>query len=116
MKKYFTLCLLLILSTGMTTLAQKKALYSFPLGIESYTFRNSFPKNIVKTLDTVQRLGFTEYEGGSYGMDPQAFKKLCKERGIKIISTGADYEGLVKSPEDIAHTAKRLGAKYVMCA
>lgn len=116
MKKYFSLCLLLILSTAMTTFAQKKALYSFPLGIESYTFRNNFPKNVVKTLDTIQRLGFKEYEGGSYGMDPQAFNKLCKERGIKIVSTGADYKELVKSPEDIAHTAKSLGAKYIMCA
>jgi sugar phosphate isomerase/epimerase len=116
MKKYLMIAILLFLFGNMTTFAQKKALYSFPLGIESYTYRNSFPKDILKTLDTIQQLGFTEYEGGSYGMEPEAFKKLCSERGIKIVSTGADYGELVKSPENVAHTAKRLGAKYVMCA
>ena len=99
---------------GNKTFAQ--SLYTAPLGIESYTFRKSFPIDIVKTLDTIKNLGFTEYEGGSYGMQAGAFKKLCDERGIKIISTGADYGALEKSPEEVAHTAKQLGAKYVMCA
>ncbi|MDE3184291.1 MAG: sugar phosphate isomerase/epimerase [Bacteroidota bacterium] len=116
MKKYNTLLILLALTAATTTIAQKKQLYTAPLGIESYTFRNSFPVNIVKTLDTIQKLGFTEYEGESYGMPAAEFKKLCSNRGIKIISTGADYGELVKSPEAVAHKAKNLGAKYVMCA
>ncbi len=116
MKKHFTLLAFFVFTTIASTIAQNKSLYTAPLGIESYTFRNSFPKDIVKTLDTIQQFGFTEYEGGSYGMEPEAFKKLCDERGIKIISTGADYGELVKSPEEVAHTAKSLGAKYVMCA
>lgn len=114
MKKYFTLLLLPALMLGTGVFAQ--SLYTAPLGIESYTFRNSFPVDIVKTLDTIQQLGFTEYEGGSYDMPAAEFKKLCIDRGIKIISTGADYGELVKSPESVAHTAKSLGAKYVMCA
>jgi len=116
MKKYFTLAVLLVLTTGLPAVAQNKPLYTAPLGIESYTFRKSFPIDIVKTLDTIQKLGFTEYEGGSYDMPAAEFKKLCSDRGIKIISTGADYGELVKSPESVAHTAKSLGAKYVMCA
>jgi sugar phosphate isomerase/epimerase len=118
MKKYISLLVLLAITGASTTLkAQKNShLYTAPLGIESYTFRKSFPMDIVKTLDTIQQLGFTEYEGGSYGMPADAFKKLCSDRGIKIISTGADYGELVKSPEAVAHTAKSLGAKYVMCA
>lgn len=114
MKKHFTLLLLFALITGKGVVAQ--SLYTAPLGIESYTFRKSFPNDIVKTLDTIKNFGFTEYEGGSYGMQPGAFKKLCDDRGIKIISTGGDYGELVKSPEEVAHTAKQLGAKYVMCA
>lgn len=117
MKKFITLFVLITLSSGSTTLiAQNKPLYTAPLGIESYTFRNSFPINIVKTLDTIQRLGFTEYEGGSYGMPASEFSKLCNERGIKIISTSADYSELERSPDSVAHRAKSLGAKYVMCA
>lgn len=118
MKKHITLFVLLAITGASTVLmAQKNSnLYTAPLGIESYTFRKSFPVDIVKTLDTIQRLGFTEYEGGSYGLPADAFKKLCSDRGIKIISTGADYGELVKSPEAVAHTAKSLGAKFVMCA
>jgi sugar phosphate isomerase/epimerase len=116
MKKHFKLLILLALTAGTTTIAQNKRLYTAPLGIESYTYRNSFPKDIAKTLDTIQQLGFTEYEGGNYDMPAAEFKKLCSDRGIKIISTGADYGELVKSPESVAHTAKSLGAKYVMCA
>jgi sugar phosphate isomerase/epimerase len=116
MKKHFTILVFFILTLTSSTIAQNDRLYTAPLGIESYTFRNSFPNDIVKTLDTIKDFGFTEYEGGSYGMQPEAFKKLCDERGIRIISTGADYGELVKSPEAVAHTAKQLGAKYVMCA
>jgi sugar phosphate isomerase/epimerase len=87
-----------------------------PLGIEAYTFRKSFPIDVAKTLDTIKMLGFTELEGGSEGLPPGEFKKLCSERGITIPSTGADYEKLVSHPDSIVYNAKKLGAKYVMCA
>ena len=114
MKKYTTLLLWTALMFSEEVSAQ--SLYTAPLGIEAYTYRNSFPVDIVKTLDTIQSLGFTEMEGGSYSMPPKEFKKLCDARGIHIISTGADYDELIKSPGAVAHKAKSLGAKYVMCA
>ena len=117
MKKFSTLLILIAFSSGSATLlAQNKPLYTAPFGIESYTFRNSFPVDIVKTLDKIKRLGFTEYEGDSYGMPASEFRKLCAERGIKIISTGTDYNEIEKSPDSVAYRAKSLGAKYVMCA
>jgi sugar phosphate isomerase/epimerase len=61
-------------------------------------------------------MGFTEYEGGSAGMDPAEFKKLCNDRGISIPSTGTGFEQLAKDPQAVADQAKALGAKYVMCA
>ena len=93
-----------------------KPLYTAPLGVESYTFRKSFPVDVAKTLDTVKWMGFTEIEGTGGNLPPAEFKKLCDDRGISIPATGADYNELVKSPEAIAETAKILGAKYVMCA
>ena len=39
-------------------------------------------------------------------MSPEDFRKLCDERGIKIPSTGAGYEQLVKSPDSIIYRAK----------
>ena len=116
MKKTIALITFLTVSLiGGTVLAQKP-LYTAPLGVQAYTFRKSFPIDVAKTLDTIKMMGFTEIEGGGGRMSPQEFKRLCDERGIRIPSTGASYEQLVKSPDSVAYKAKILGAKYVMCA
>jgi sugar phosphate isomerase/epimerase len=93
-----------------------KPLYTFPFGIEAYTFRVGFSKNPTATLDTIQKMGFTEMEGNSAGMSAADFRKLCSARGIQIVSYGAGYDQLVKNPDSVAETAKLLGADYVMCA
>lgn len=118
MNKLFTTVLLVsFLSSAGNILAQSsKPLYTTPLGVEAYTFRKSFPINIAKTLDTIQMMGFTEMEGGSEGMDPGAFKKLCNDRGISITSYGTDFGNLIKAPDSAAHMTKELGAKFLMCA
>lgn len=106
------ICMIFFLQTALA----QKPLYTAPLGIEAYTFRKSFPIDVAKTLDTIRMLGFTELEGGNEGLPPEEFKKLCRERGLTIPSTGADYEKLVKHPDSVVYNAKKLGAKYVMCA
>ena len=119
MKKMISLTigLLFLLSESENTIAQKsKPLYDFPLGVQAYTFRKSFPVDVAKTLDTIKMMGFTEMEGGGGRMSPEAFKKLCDDRGISIPSTGAGYEELVRAPDSVIYRAKILGAKYVMCA
>jgi sugar phosphate isomerase/epimerase len=118
MNKFIALVLLIaILLCNENIFAQKnKPLYTAPFGVQAFTFRRSFPIDAAKTLDTIKMMGFTEMESGSHGMPPAAFKKLCSERGISIPSTGISYEQLIKSPDSIAHNAKALGAKYVMCA
>ncbi len=94
-----------------------KPVYTFPLGVESYTYRNLFPKDVVAKLDLIKSLGFTEMEGGvPKGMTVEEFRKLLDERGIKITSTGAGYEQIVKDPDDVVKRAKALGASFVMVA
>ena len=94
----------------------QQALYTYPLGIQAYTYRQRWPQGLAQTLDTIQRLGFTEIEGGGGNTDPGVFRKLCEAQGISVPSTGADYKKLVASPDSIADQAVILGAKYVMCA
>jgi sugar phosphate isomerase/epimerase len=114
MNKRMVLSLVACLMAGVSVTAQKP-LYTWPLGVEGYTYRNSWPRGVAQTLDTIKMLGFTELEGGA-GMDPHEFRKLCDERGIRIPSIGADYGQLVQHPDSIVDQAKILGAKYVMCA
>ncbi len=99
------------------TFAQKGKLYSFPIGMQAYTYRASFPKDVAATLDTLKMLGVTELEGGAQkGTTPEEFRKMCEERGIKIPATGGGYEQLLKDPISAAKTAQLLGSKYLMCA
>ncbi len=116
--KNITLAGCLLLSATLS-FGQKKGtpLYKAAFGVQAYTFRNTFPKGTLATLDTIKALGFTELEGGATkDMTPQEFRKACDERGIKITSTGGGYEQLVKNPQEAADKAKILGATYLMCA
>lgn len=108
-----------LLFTAIVTdaFAQKGKLYSFPIGMQAYTYRASFPKDVAATLDTLKALGITELEGGAQkGTTPEEFRKMCEERGIKIPATGGGYEQLLKDPVGAAKTANILGSKYLMCA
>ncbi len=73
--------------------AQKgKKVYNYPFGVQGYTFRKQFPKDLEGTLDIIQKMGFTELEGGgAKGVTPEEYKKLCDARGISIPSTGSDF-------------------------
>lgn len=120
MRRYLVIVIaliVLIIDAG-SAVAQKKGkpLYTFPFGVQAYTFRRSFPNGVEATLDTIKSMGITEIEGGGGRMAPEEFKKLCNDRGISIPSTGTSYEALVKDPQAAANTAKALGATYLMVA
>lgn len=87
-----------------------------PIGVQAYSFRNYFPKDIPGTLDRIQAMGITEIEGGSGRLPAEEYKKLCDARGITIPSTGASFKELDEDPQAVAETAKQLGSKFVMCA
>lgn len=111
--------LIAILTLGLvqTGLAQKDALYNAPFGIQTYSFRKSFPKGVAETLDTIKSFGITELEASPpQGMTAEEFKKLCDARGLSIPSTGTGYDQLVKDPQSIVKQAKALGSTYVMTA
>ena len=121
MKKTLTLLILAFawILSPQESFAQKKGdpMLQVPLGIASYTFRNHWKNGAEPTLDIIQQMGFTEFEGGApQGVSPEAFKKMLNDRGIAIPSTGTGFEQLEKDPQAVADRAKALGAKYVMCA
>jgi sugar phosphate isomerase/epimerase len=114
---FFSIVASLLLLVTNTIAQNKKSLYSFPIGVQTYSYRNSFPLNIPATLDTIKAAGITELEANApNGISTSDFRKLCDERNFKIISTGGDYNQLVKDPSGIIKDAKILGASYVMCA
>jgi sugar phosphate isomerase/epimerase len=107
----FKLVFLSFVLCSLSVSAQKK-LYTYPLGVQAYTFRNHFPKGVEQTLDIIQKMGFTELEGGPQkGQTAEEFKKMCNDRGISIPSTGCSFEELQKNPQAVADKAKGFGSQ-----
>lgn len=86
------------------------------IGVQLYSFRNQFPKDVEGTLKKIRAMGITELEGGdTYGLPVNTFKKMLDDNGFKTISVGAGYEALKKDLSPVIQNAKSFGAKYVVC-
>ena len=66
----FLLCFfsIIMLMTNCTTTnkigEQGTPIFTAPVGVQAYSFRNYFPKDVVGTLDRIQSMGIKEIEGG----------------------------------------------------
>jgi sugar phosphate isomerase/epimerase len=92
-------------------------LFTGAIGVQAYTYRDSWGKGVIPVLDTLKALGITEIEGPNpKNISPEEFKKLANERGISIPSIGVDYGLISKDPTQVISLAKLFGATYVMVA
>lgn len=87
------------------------------IGVQLYSFRNEFAKDVPGTLKRISNMGITKLEGGStYGISVAEFKELLDKNHLKVISIGADFDRLENDIYSVIGDAKSYGAKYVMCA
>jgi sugar phosphate isomerase/epimerase len=122
MKKTLLLALLLGCFTS-TTFAQKgKALFPATagdpkLGMVSYTYRQSFQKDVAATLDTIKALGITNMEFSSlFGRTAKDIRAMLDERGMRCTSFGVQYPDLKNKIGEVGANAKALGAEFVRVA
>ncbi len=88
-----------------------------PIGLQLYSLRAQFAKDVPGTLDEVQRWGIKYAElAGTYGVEPAKFAAMLKARGITPISGHFDYARYRDDPEGVAREAKAMGLKYAGCA
>ena len=88
-----------------------------PIGLQLYSLRADFGKNVDMALDEAKDFGFKEVElAGTYNMAPEKFRAELEKRGLKAISGHFPYAQFKKDPESIAKDAKALGLKYAGCA
>lgn len=88
-----------------------------PLGLQLYSLRDQFAKDVPGTLDKVREFGFKNVElAGTYGFTPEKFKAELDKRGLTAVSGHFPYERFRDDPEGIAREAKALGLKYAGCA
>src|SRR5260221_6176381 len=88
-----------------------------PIGLQLYSLRDQFTKDVPGTLDEVKGFGIKYAElAGTYGMSPEKFKQELSTRGIKPISAHFGFERYRDDAEGVAKEAKALGLEYAGCA
>lgn len=112
---FFLLCSCSTTQELSTTPKKGEPVFVAPIGVQAYSFRHYFPKDIPGTLDRIKDMGITLIEGGSEKLPPEVYRKMCDDRGLKIPSTGTNFKELDEDPMAIVERAKILGATYVMC-
>ena len=88
-----------------------------PIGLQLYSLREQFAKDVPSTLDQVRSFGFEYVElAGTYNLSPEKFKEQIDARGLKPISGHFPFERYRDDPDGIARDAKALGLQYAGCA
>ena len=88
-----------------------------PIGLQLYSLREQFKKDVPGTLDEVKNFGFHYAElAGTYGLSPEKFKQELEARGIQPIGAHFAYERYRDDAEGVAQEARALGLKYAGCA
>ena len=117
MKKLSISLCLLFCACQSCIFAQSGPLFTNAIGVQAYTYRNSWAGGVVPVLDSIKALGITEMEGPNpKGTSPEEFKKLLNGRGISMPSIGVDYGLIAKDPYQVVTLAKTFGATFVMVA
>src|ERR1051325_7837051 len=114
-----SLAAITILSGQQTRAASAGIGASFkgPIGLQLYSLREQFKKDVPATMDEVKSFGIKYVElAGTYDLPPEKFKAELAQRGIEAISGHFPFEKYRDDPESIAKEAEALGLKYAGCA
>ena len=104
-------CAVLAWPTPVETVPRKA------IGLQLYSLRDQFKKDVAQTLDQVRAFGVTNVElAGTYGVAPEKFKEQLDARQLKAISGHFSYEQCRDDIESVAREAKLLGLEYAGCA
>jgi len=91
-------------------------LHAQEIGLELYSLREQFKTDVPGTLAKIKSWNIKEIEGGgTYGLPTDEYKKLLEQNNLKMVSVGADFDQLAKSPQTAIDEAKTFGAKYIVC-
>lgn len=112
-----TITLSVIMTAALIGSSVEAGSFKNPAGLQLYSLRADFAKDVPGTLRRVKDLGFKEVElAGTYNLAPAEFKKLLNENGLKPIAGHFPFDKLRDDPEGVARDAKALGLKYAGCA
>jgi len=86
------------------------------IGLQMGTFNKQLRADLPGTLAKMKELSITEVEGGgSFGLDQEAYKKMLRDNGIKVVAIGANFDSLRVNPAKYVTMGKQMGAEQVIC-
>lgn len=84
-----------------------------PLGIQLWSLRDEFKKDVPATLAKVHDFGFRTVElAGTYGKSPEEFTALLATNQLKAVAGHFSFERFRDNPEGVATEAKALGLEW----
>jgi sugar phosphate isomerase/epimerase len=93
-----------------------QSLQAQEFGLQLYSLRNEFAKDVPGTMAKVKEMGFKNVEmAGTYALPFPDLMKLLAANELNVVSFGADFEKLAKYPQTLADQARAYGAQYVVC-
>jgi sugar phosphate isomerase/epimerase len=88
-----------------------------PVGLQLYSLRGEFTRNVPATVGKVRDFGFKIVEtAGTYNLSTVKFRELLDNHGLKAISGHFPFERFRDDVEGVARDAKTLGLQYTGCA
>src|SRR5687768_16796836 len=80
------------------------------IGLQLYSLREQFAKDVPKTLDHVRDFGIKYVETHStYGLSPEKFRAELDARGLKAVAGHFSFERFRDDIEGVVREAKILG-------
>jgi sugar phosphate isomerase/epimerase len=84
-------------------------------GLQLYSLREDFKKDVPGTLDKVKALGVKEVEiATTYTFSPEEYRKMLTDRGLEPISGHFQYDALKKDLAGQIKVAKAVGLKFMV--
>src|SRR5262249_18027546 len=88
-----------------------------PIGLQLYSLRAQFAKDVSSSIQEVKSMGFKYVElAGTYNLTPEKLHEQLKSAGLTAVSGHFPFERYKSDPEGVARDAKTLGLKYSGCA
>ena len=115
MKRNIVLVSLLLVCAALTGATRQPAAGIAPgaVGLQLYSLREQFKKDVPRTLDQVRAFGITNVElAGTYGLAPEKFKQELDARKLKAVSAHFGYEQFRDHLDDVVRDAKLLNVEY----
>jgi len=117
MKYCLQILFFLVLGVGTLSAKNNKKLFPQTPGMVSYTYRNSFAKDVAATLDTLKGMGIKDMEFSNlFKRTASDIRKMLDDHGMYCSSFGVGYPDLTTKTREVGENAKTLGAKFVRVA